>query len=238
MIYARELSGRSYPQSRRAPGVHHGVSHHRDDPELMALKSRIDTHNAAPCSRRSSRNSRPRPTATARCSTNASFFTAAGIGNGNLHRHSDIPCLTFGSPRRAGSKTGRHIAYEMDTPMSNFLVTMLQNVGVEIDRFGDSTGPLDLSELTFSAGDSNGQARITEEHGRLPRLGAAQRSRPSAAQSNDADAELFPGFRTERVTTSGAEINCVIGGDGPPLLLLHGAPQSHASWFACAPELS
>jgi haloacetate dehalogenase len=60
----------------------------------------------------------------------------------------------------------------------------------------------------------------------------------AAAQSNEADAILFPGFRTERVTTSGAEINCVIGGDGPPLLLLHGAPQSHASWFACAPELA
>jgi haloacetate dehalogenase len=61
---------------------------------------------------------------------------------------------------------------------------------------------------------------------------------PAAAQSNAADAELFPGFRTERVKASGAEINCVIGGAGPPLLLLHGAPQSHASWFACAPELA
>ena len=60
----------------------------------------------------------------------------------------------------------------------------------------------------------------------------------AAAQSNEADAALFPGFRTERVATSGAEINCVIGGAGPPLLLLHGAPQSHASWFACAPELA
>lgn len=58
------------------------------------------------------------------------------------------------------------------------------------------------------------------------------------AQSNAADAVLFPGFRTERVATTGAEINCVIGGSGPPLLLLHGAPQSHASWSACAPELA
>lgn len=58
------------------------------------------------------------------------------------------------------------------------------------------------------------------------------------AQSSAADAILFPGFRTERVETSGAQINCVVGGDGPPLLLLHGAPESHAGWFACAPELA
>ncbi len=69
-------------------------------------------------------------------------------------------------------------------------------------------------------------------------LTAAAAIRTAAAQSNEADAILFPGFSTERVATSGAEINCVIGGEGPPLLLLHGAPQSHASWFACAPELA
>lgn len=66
----------------------------------------------------------------------------------------------------------------------------------------------------------------------------AAHTKTAAAQSNAADAELFPGFRTERVTTSGAEINCIVGGAGPPLLLLHGAPQSHVSWFACAPELA
>jgi haloacetate dehalogenase len=67
---------------------------------------------------------------------------------------------------------------------------------------------------------------------------AAAQLRSIQAQSNEADAILFPGFRTERVSTSGADINCVIGGEGPPLLLLHGAPQSHVSWFACAPELA
>jgi haloacetate dehalogenase len=52
------------------------------------------------------------------------------------------------------------------------------------------------------------------------------------------DAQFFPGFRTEKVRTSGAVIHAVIGGSGPPVLLLHGAPQSRVSWAAVARELA
>jgi haloacetate dehalogenase len=50
---------------------------------------------------------------------------------------------------------------------------------------------------------------------------------------------FFPsGFRNERIKTSGAEINTVIGGSGPPLLLFHGAPQSVITWRLIAPDLA
>ena len=49
---------------------------------------------------------------------------------------------------------------------------------------------------------------------------------------------FFPGFKSFRVKTSGAEINGVIGGSGPPVLLLHGAPQSHITWRMVAPKLA
>jgi haloacetate dehalogenase len=54
----------------------------------------------------------------------------------------------------------------------------------------------------------------------------------------NADADLFPGFASRRVVTSGAEIACVVGGSGPPLLLLHGYPQTHAMWHRIAPRLA
>lgn len=49
---------------------------------------------------------------------------------------------------------------------------------------------------------------------------------------------MFQGFERERLETSGAEINLVRGGDGPPVLLLHGYPQTHAMWHAVAPRLA
>jgi haloacetate dehalogenase len=52
------------------------------------------------------------------------------------------------------------------------------------------------------------------------------------------EAGFFPGFTTHRVGTSGAEIRCVVGGDGPPVLLLHGYPQTHAMWHHVAPALA
>jgi haloacetate dehalogenase len=51
-------------------------------------------------------------------------------------------------------------------------------------------------------------------------------------------ADFFPGFEQRRITTSGAEINLVTGGKGPPLLLLHGYPQTHLMWRKVAPRLA
>ena len=49
---------------------------------------------------------------------------------------------------------------------------------------------------------------------------------------------FFPGFERRHVATDGAEINLVIGGSGPPVLLLHGYPQTHVMWHLVAPKLA
>lgn len=49
---------------------------------------------------------------------------------------------------------------------------------------------------------------------------------------------MFEGFEQRKVETDGAAINLVIGGSGPPLLLLHGYPQSHVMWHKVAPLLA
>ncbi|WP_436642876.1 alpha/beta fold hydrolase [Microbaculum sp. FT89] len=51
-------------------------------------------------------------------------------------------------------------------------------------------------------------------------------------------ADLFPGFEARTVTGDGAEIFLRTGGDGPPLLLVHGYPQTHVMWHRVAPALA
>ena len=48
----------------------------------------------------------------------------------------------------------------------------------------------------------------------------------------------FPGFKRIHIATSGAEINGVVGGSGPPVLLLQGWPQTHLEWRHVAPALA
>ncbi len=50
--------------------------------------------------------------------------------------------------------------------------------------------------------------------------------------------DLFPGFRSERIRTRGAEIFLRVGGEGEPLVLLHGYPQTHVMWHRVAPALA
>jgi haloacetate dehalogenase len=49
---------------------------------------------------------------------------------------------------------------------------------------------------------------------------------------------FFPGFTTQKIKTSGATIHTLRGGSGPPLLLVHGYPQTHVEWHKIAPRLA
>lgn len=49
---------------------------------------------------------------------------------------------------------------------------------------------------------------------------------------------MFEGFHDERIETGEATLRVRYGGHGPPVLLLHGHPRTHATWYRVAPLLS
>jgi len=73
---------------------------------------------------------------------NTMVVYGAGISDGDRHNHDDLPILLAG---KAGGaiKSGQHIRYAAQTPMSNLFLSMLDRVGIREDAFGDSTGRLE-----------------------------------------------------------------------------------------------
>ena len=49
---------------------------------------------------------------------------------------------------------------------------------------------------------------------------------------------MFPGFKSQFLNTTGATIRVLTKGNGPPLLLLHGHPETHVTWHKVAPALA
>jgi haloacetate dehalogenase len=70
----------------------------------------------------------------------------------------------------------------------------------------------------------------------LPARPASGESAHSAGAAHAS--RFFPGFKPLTLPVTGATINGVMAGQGPPVLLLHGAPQSHISWRLVAPDLA
>src|SRR5581483_10159475 len=106
MVMARELSSRTYPNIG-VPEQHHAVSHHRNDPELIAKKAKIDTYHVQLLTYFLQKlYSTPEGEGT--LLDQSMIMYGGGMGDGNLHRHFDLPCLLVG--KLGGQfKTGRHI---------------------------------------------------------------------------------------------------------------------------------
>ena len=67
-------------------------------------------------------------------------FLGSNLGSGNSHSCKNLPVLVAGG----GFRHGRHLAFDPKNPppLSNLYVSLLQRLGLEVDRFGSSTGTL------------------------------------------------------------------------------------------------
>jgi hypothetical protein len=146
LVIGRELTGRSYPHIGVRDG-HHNLSHHRGDADSIAKVARIDAHHVQLLSyflQKMQSIEDERGTLL----DNSLLLYGGGMGDGNLHGHTNLPCLLAG--KLGGRfKTGYHEVYPARTPMANLLLTILDKVGVHLDKLGDSTGRLSPDPLSI-----------------------------------------------------------------------------------------
>jgi len=139
LLMGRESTSRPYPEIG-VPGPHHGTSHHRDDPETLAQYAKVIAYQSEQVAYFLEKM-RSTPDGDGNLLDNTMLLYGAGLSNPNEHAHIDMPLVLLGGG--AGQLKGnRHLAYNDDTPMANMLVSMLEKVGVPVENFGDSTGPL------------------------------------------------------------------------------------------------
>ena len=146
MIMSRELSSMTFPIIG-VPEQHHAVSHHRNDPQLIAKKARIDLYQSQLFAYFVEKL-QSMPEGDGSVLDQSLLLYGGGMGDGNLHRHANLPTLMAGS-LGGRFKTGRHLQYTLDTPMANLLLTILDSGGVHLETFGDSNGRI-LEPLSVS----------------------------------------------------------------------------------------
>ena len=137
---ARETSNRAYPEIGVSEG-HHPLTHHGNNPEMIAKVAKINRFHVSLFAEFLAKLAAT-PEGDGSLLDHVLYLYGSGMGNPNVHDHTNLPILVAGGA--AGRmRGGRHIRYERPTPLANLHLTLLDKVGVRLDKFADSQGQVD-----------------------------------------------------------------------------------------------
>jgi len=141
LLFARDLTGRTYPECEAPTSGFHGVSHHGEDPRQIALLSKINQYHVKMLAFLIERLATTKD-GDGTLLDHSLVLYGSNMGNSNQHVHYDVPHVLVGGLN--GRVTGnRHIAYPTKTvPTGNLLLTVLDKFGISQDSIGDSEGKL------------------------------------------------------------------------------------------------
>jgi len=139
LMLGHEQSGMTYPQIG-VPDAHHPISHHQREAEKVAKVAKINAYHVKTFTYLLDKL-RSTPDGDGTLLDHITLIYGAGIADSNTHAPVDIPFILCGGG--AGHlKGGRHTRLK-DTPLANLHLTLLDQLGVQQDRIGDSTGRVD-----------------------------------------------------------------------------------------------
>ncbi len=137
---ARETSNRTYPEIGVAD-PHHPLSHHGNDPEKIARMAKINQFHVSLFAEFLGKLNATQD-GNGSLLDHSLYLYGSGMGNPNVHDHMNLPIILAGGAA-GGMKGGRHIRYDKPTPLANLHLTLLDKVGVKLDKFADSNGKMD-----------------------------------------------------------------------------------------------
>ena len=137
---ARETSNRTYPEIG-VPDPHHPLSHHGNDPAKIERMSKINTFHVSLFAEFLKKLASTKE-GDGTLLDHSLYLYGSGIGNPNVHDHTNLPIFVAGGAA-SKMKGNRHIRFDKPTPLANLHLTLLDKVGVPLDKFADSDGHVD-----------------------------------------------------------------------------------------------
>jgi hypothetical protein len=139
-MIGHEPTDRSYP-FLGIPETHHSVSHHANNAEKMEKYAKIGTYHMTKLADFVEKL-KTTPDGEGTLLDHSLIYFGSGMSNGNLHDRATPPALLVGGAH-GKLKGNRHIAAKKE-PTANLLLSIANLYGAQIDKFGASTGRLEI----------------------------------------------------------------------------------------------
>ncbi len=140
LLIAAEGSNRTFSEIGISEG-HHNLTHHRNEPDIIAKVKEIDLWYAKHLARFLEKMDQTKDVDGQSLLHNSMIVYGSGNADGNRHTHTNLPILLAGAG--GGSlRTGRYVKAK-PAPITNLFLSMADRMGAKgIERHGDSTGRL------------------------------------------------------------------------------------------------
>src|SRR5688572_9179156 len=141
MLFARDLTGRTYPASEAPTLGFHNGSHHGEDPRRINDLSKVNQYHVKMLAHFIGKLARTAD-GDGTLLDHSLVLYGSNMGNSNQHLHHDVPHVLVGG-LHGKLKGGRHLAFPTkEVPTGNLLASVLDKFGIPAERFGDGTGKL------------------------------------------------------------------------------------------------
>jgi hypothetical protein len=142
LLFARDLTGRTYPESEAPTLGFHGGSHHGENPKIIENYAKLNQYHVKMVAYLVDKLSKIKE-GDGTVLDHSLVLYGSNMGNSNQHLHYDVPHVLVGG-LNGKIKGNRHLAYPTKTvPTGNLLLSILDKYDIHLESIGDSTGRLE-----------------------------------------------------------------------------------------------